>query len=99
MIVAIQILSHLPLASALERMAEAVRPGGCVLIADRFDPRGVAEIPYNGLSWLLRRSSVDDSDGERLPLRVIRATLRRVLPGVTVRRHLGARYTACWQKR
>lgn len=31
-------------------------------------------------------------------LRRIRATLRRILPGVTVRRHLGGRYTAIWVK-
>jgi hypothetical protein len=73
-----------------------VRPGGLVLIADRFDARGLRELPYNALSSLLRYSR---TDAECLPLHVIRTTLRRVLPTVNVHRHLGWRYTASWQKR
>ena len=61
------------LAEVATRMANAVVPGGVVLISDVFE------------GWFsgLRRA---------------RATLRRVLPGVTVRRHLGNRYTAIWVK-
>jgi SAM-dependent methyltransferase len=108
-VVAINTLHHLPLATAVERMAQAVVPGGLVLIADLFDARGVGELPYNGLSWLLRQPRARNSElgaawddhwqhDEHLPLRAIRSTLRAVLPGVSVRRHLGWRYTAMWRR-
>jgi 2-polyprenyl-3-methyl-5-hydroxy-6-metoxy-1,4-benzoquinol methylase len=108
-IVAINTLHHLPLAIAVERMAQAVVPGGLVLIADLFAARGVGELPYNGLSWLLRKPRVTDPElvaawdahgqhDEHQPLRAIRARLRSALPGVVVRRHLGWRYTAIWHK-
>ncbi|HEY5926534.1 MAG TPA: methyltransferase domain-containing protein [Kofleriaceae bacterium] len=107
--IAINTLHHLPLAVAAERMAQSVLPGGLVLIADLFDARGLGELPYNGLSWLLRQPRERDPQlvaawdehwqhDAHLPLREIRATLRGVLPGVSVRRHLGWRYTAMWRK-
>jgi 2-polyprenyl-3-methyl-5-hydroxy-6-metoxy-1,4-benzoquinol methylase len=61
------------LADVATRMANAVVPGGVVLISDGFE------------GWFTG-------------LRQIRSTLRRILPGVTVRRHLGGRYTAIWVK-
>ncbi len=108
-IVALHTLHHLPLAVAAERMAQAVVPGGLVLIADLFAARGARELPYNALSWLLRQPRARDpqlvaawdehgTHDEHLPLRDIRATLRATLPGVSVRRHLGWRYTAIWRK-
>jgi 2-polyprenyl-3-methyl-5-hydroxy-6-metoxy-1,4-benzoquinol methylase len=108
-VVAINTLHHLPLAVAAERMAQAIVPGGLVLIADLFDARGVAELPYNGLSWLLHKQHAHDPQlvaawddhgqhDEHLPLRDIRSALRTTLPGVAVRRHLGWRYTAIWRK-
>ena len=108
-VIAVNTLHHLPLAVALERMANAVVPGGLVLIADLFDASGLGELPYNGLSWLMRSSRAKDpalvaawdshwEHDEHLPLREIRATLRSALPGVSVRRHLGWRYSAIWRK-
>lgn len=108
-IVAVNTLHHLPLAAAASRMAAAVVPGGLVLIADLFDARGIAELPYNGLSWLLRQSLHDNDDlaaawqqhgahETQLPLSEIRTVLRTALPGVSVRRRLGWRYTAIWRK-
>jgi SAM-dependent methyltransferase len=106
--VAVDVLHALPLAQAAARMAEAVVPGGLVLIADGFDASGVGELPYHGLSWLLRRpppAPARFADGSECgprdharTLRVIRNVLRDVLPGVSVRRHLGWRYTAIWRK-
>ena len=107
--IAINSLHHMPLDLAAERMAQAVVPGGLVLVADLFDARGLGELPYNGLSWLLRQPRERDAQlvaawddhckhDHHLPLREIRATLRDVLPGVSVRRHLGWRYTAIWRK-
>ena len=108
-VIAINTLHHLQLAIAAERMAQSVVPGGLVLIADLFDARGIGELPYNGLSWLLRQPHAQDpalgaawdehwQHDEHLPLREIRATLRAALPGVAVRRHLGWRYTAMWRR-
>ena len=78
-------------------------------IADLFDARGFSALPYNALSWAFRPTRVDDievvkawaahSQNDRIQsLRAIRTTLREVLPGVAIRRHLGWRYTAIWQK-
>jgi 2-polyprenyl-3-methyl-5-hydroxy-6-metoxy-1,4-benzoquinol methylase len=108
-VVAVNTLHHLPLAVAAERMASAVVPGGLVLIADLFAARGVRELPYNGLSWLLRQPRMCDGEltaawdahwqhDEHLPLREIRAALRAALPGAVVKRHLGWRYTAIWRR-
>lgn len=107
-VVAINTLHHLPLAIAAERMASAVVPGGLVLIADLFEARGARELPYNALSWLLRQPHAHAPDlatawqehgthDELMPLHEVRATLRRAMPGVSVRRHLGWRYTAVWR--
>lgn len=108
-VVAVNTLHHLPLAEMAGRMAEAVVPGGRVLIADLFDARGLSALPYNALSWALRPPRTDDievvkawaahSQNDRIEsLRAIRTKLRELLPGVSVRRHLGWRYTAIWQK-
>jgi SAM-dependent methyltransferase len=89
--IAVNALQDLPLAEIVDRMANAVVPGGKVLIADgcRLD------LPRHLLSCVLRdREPLD----ELSPFRVVRATLREVLPGVVVRRHLGWRYTAVWTK-
>jgi 2-polyprenyl-3-methyl-5-hydroxy-6-metoxy-1,4-benzoquinol methylase len=95
--IAVNSLHHLPLAEIADRMANAVVPGGKVMIADLFSARSVVELPYNALSRVLRKD--DGGLAEVAPLRVIRATLREVLPGVVVRRHFGWRYTAVWTKR
>jgi 2-polyprenyl-3-methyl-5-hydroxy-6-metoxy-1,4-benzoquinol methylase len=99
-VVSVNTLHHLPLAEMAQRMGDAVVPGGRVLIADLFDARGFGALPYNALSWAFRPSRTDDieavkawaahSQHDRIQsLRAIKATLREVLPGVTVRRHLG----------
>lgn len=71
--IAVDSLRDKSLADVATRMANAVVPGGVVLISDVFE------------GWFTG-------------LRRVRATLRRILPGVTVRRHLGGRYTAIWVK-
>lgn len=109
-VIATNTLHHLPLEETVARMADAVSATGTLLISDLFAARGVAELPYNGLSWLLRarlpRRRPDlaaawaaHGEHDRLQsLRVIRRAMRALLPGVTVRRHLGWRYTAIWQR-
>jgi 2-polyprenyl-3-methyl-5-hydroxy-6-metoxy-1,4-benzoquinol methylase len=71
--IAVDSLRDQSLADVATRMANAVVPGGVVLISDVFE------------GWFTEH-------------RRIRSTLRRILPGVTVRRHLGGRYTAIWVK-
>lgn len=108
-VISVNALHHLPLAAAAARMAAAVRPGGKVLIADLFTARGVAALPYNGLSWLLRApravtpelSAAWENHGlhdDLSSLADVRRALGSALPGVRVRRHLGWRYTSRWTK-
>ncbi len=108
-VIAINALHHLPLAATAALMHEGVISGGRVLVADLFSARGVAALPYNAASWLLksgRSASTEltaawDAHGEHddiATLSAVRRNLRMALPGVAVRRHLGWRYTATWQK-
>jgi len=107
--IAVNTLHHMPLGEIVDRMASAVVPGGQVLIADLFDARGILELPYNAVSWLVADHGADADDlraawqahgdhDDLMSLRKIRAVLREVLPGVRVRRHLGWRYTAVWTR-
>jgi 2-polyprenyl-3-methyl-5-hydroxy-6-metoxy-1,4-benzoquinol methylase len=102
-------LHHMPLTETAARMADAVVPGGKVLVADLFTARGLLELPYNGLSWLLRSTAHPTVElaaawdahwvHDDIPtLSKTRRALRASLPGVSVRRHLGWRYTAIWQR-
>jgi hypothetical protein len=108
-LIAINTLHHLPLADAGLRLATAIVPQGKVLIADLFAARGLLELPYNGLSWLLRsaRNSSPETAAawaahgvhdELLAIGDVRRALRSVMPGIAMRRHLGWRYTAIWQR-
>jgi 2-polyprenyl-3-methyl-5-hydroxy-6-metoxy-1,4-benzoquinol methylase len=108
-VVATNTLHHLPLETAVPRMADAVGEGGALLLADLFAARGLVELPYNGASWLLRGPSpasreLDDAWAAHglhdalQPLRALRRSLRALLPGVSVRRHLGWRYSAIWRR-
>lgn len=108
-VVSANTLHHLPLADAAARMAAAVVPGGKVLVADLFTAAGVTALPYNGLSWLVRSPRRAGSDlraawdahweHDDIPtLAEVRRELRASLPGASIRRHLGWRYTATWQR-
>lgn len=108
-VISVNALHHLPLGEAANRMGAAIRPGGKVLIADLFTARGVAALPYNSLSWLLRSpragtpalSAAWELHGRHDDLRTlaeVRRGLGSALPGIAVRRHLGWRYTARWTK-
>jgi magnesium-protoporphyrin O-methyltransferase len=96
--IAVDTLHNMPLAEIADRMASAVVRGGQVLIGDTFDARGFLELPYKAMSWLFSTTGAAPELGEPAPLRKIRATLKDVLPGVVVKRHLGCRYTAVWTK-
>ncbi|MBV8760748.1 MAG: class I SAM-dependent methyltransferase [Deltaproteobacteria bacterium] len=106
--IAVNTLHHLPLAEGLARMASAVAPGGRVLVVDLFEARGIAELPYNAISWLLRTRETIAHElaaawaahrDDALPsLAEIRRVAERALPGAMVRRHLGWRYSLRWNK-
>jgi 2-polyprenyl-3-methyl-5-hydroxy-6-metoxy-1,4-benzoquinol methylase len=102
-------LHHLPLADAAARMAAALVPGGMMLIADLFSARGPLELPYNAISWLARPRRPGSRElaaawdahwqHDDIPtLPHVRRALRAVLPGVSIRRHISWRYTACWKR-
>lgn len=109
-VIATNTLHHLPLEETVTRMADAVSATGTLLISDLFAARGLAELPYNGLSWLvaarvpcprpeLAAAWAAHGEHDHLPsLRAVRSAMRALLPGVSVRRHLGWRYTAIWQR-
>jgi 2-polyprenyl-3-methyl-5-hydroxy-6-metoxy-1,4-benzoquinol methylase len=111
-VIATNTLHHLPLEETVRRMADAVSDTGMLLVADLFAARGVMELPYNGLSWMLDAvrtpspashdlAAAWDAHGlhdQLQSLRSLRRRLRALLPGVAVRRHLGWRYTAIWQR-
>jgi len=87
-VIAVDVMDALPLTVAVERMANAVVPGGLVLIADRLG-EGAA---VGGLfGELLGRVF------GRVPAELRRA-LRGAMSGATVRRHLGGRYSSTWRK-
>jgi 2-polyprenyl-3-methyl-5-hydroxy-6-metoxy-1,4-benzoquinol methylase len=109
-VVAVNTLHHLPLADAGARLASAVVPGGNVLVSDLFAARGLVELPYNGISWLLRSRGHRPSPAlaaawaahgkhdDLQPIGEVRWLLGTAMPGISVRRHLGWRYTAIWQR-
>lgn len=102
-------LHHLPLAAGAAHMAASVVPGGKVLVADLFSARGLCEVPYNAVSYMLRTSRPTTPalvaawdarwEHDAIPtLAQVRRALAGALPGVRVRRHLGWRYTVIWQR-
>ena len=110
--IAIASLHHLPLDAALTRMADAVVPGGLVLVGDLFTARGPLALPYNAISWLRRQLrplpetpadlaaawAAHGTHDDLLTFRQVRAIAQATLPGATVRRHLEWRYTLVWRK-
>jgi 2-polyprenyl-3-methyl-5-hydroxy-6-metoxy-1,4-benzoquinol methylase len=108
-VIAVNTLHHLPLATTAVLMAEAVVSGGRVLISDLFTARGLPELPYNIASWLLKSGNPASADvasawdahrehDDIATLAAVRRGLRGLLPGISTRRHLGWRYSATWQK-
>jgi 2-polyprenyl-3-methyl-5-hydroxy-6-metoxy-1,4-benzoquinol methylase len=109
-VIAVNTLHHVPLADAAARMADAVVVGGHVLIADLVSEPGLLALPYNLLSWIAqgpRAVSPElvaawNAHGTHDAIQTysdVRRVLRRALPGVATRRHLGWRYSASWQRR
>jgi ubiquinone/menaquinone biosynthesis C-methylase UbiE len=100
-------LHHMDLAAALTAMARALRPGGRLavvgLAADGSFGDYLAGLPGVPVNLVYRALYHEGDSGA--PLRdpemtwsQVRATARRVLPGVRYRRHLLWRYSLLWRK-
>jgi SAM-dependent methyltransferase len=72
-IASVATLHHLPLVPALTRLADALRPGGTLLVLDLLDPRGLRELPRNALAWLVARAHALATRGPRTPRAVRQA--------------------------
>jgi SAM-dependent methyltransferase len=113
-VASVAVLHHLPLADALLRLADLLRPGGLLLVLDlrRSGPL-VADVGALGVSLALgawRNGRLRESpDGREAweahgrtdrysPMAEVRAVSARVLPGCAVRNHLLWRYSLVWRK-
>jgi 2-polyprenyl-3-methyl-5-hydroxy-6-metoxy-1,4-benzoquinol methylase len=83
-VVAVDTLDELPIDEGCARMAASVVAGGSIVIVGRCRP--VLRAPWETPAL------------DVLSLVSVRQLLRRVLPGSTVRRHLGGHYTATWRR-
>jgi SAM-dependent methyltransferase len=64
-IASIATLHHVPLRSALPRLAAALAPGGTLVVLDLLDPSGFRELPRNALAWLYARVLAHSHQGTR----------------------------------
>ena len=109
-IVSINTLHHLDLASTVARLREALRPGGTLIVADVLDRSATRYLPLNALAALVRslgRSPGRDlrrayeahgRDETYLTPSEARERWAALLPGAEVRHHLFWRYSVTWRK-
>jgi 2-polyprenyl-3-methyl-5-hydroxy-6-metoxy-1,4-benzoquinol methylase len=101
---------HLPLAPTVRRLADAVRPGGRLVIQDLVARPGIRFVPVNALAFALRLLAgrgrgqlaalyAEHGRGERYlrPDEAVRV-YRELLPGARVVHHLEWRYTMVWER-
>lgn len=104
---AIASLHHMPFGPAVERLRDALAPGGVLAVlgvareesaADR--AFSLASVPLNLLMRLVRDDPRGGApvQGASMSLREIRAEADRLVPGARVRRHLFWRYSLIWRK-
>jgi ubiquinone/menaquinone biosynthesis C-methylase UbiE len=100
-------LHHMDFAAALAAMARALRPGGCLavveLAADESIGDYLADAPGLPVNWIYRALYSQGESGApikdpEMTWAEVRATARRLLPGVRYRRHLLWRYSLLWTK-
>jgi 2-polyprenyl-3-methyl-5-hydroxy-6-metoxy-1,4-benzoquinol methylase len=113
-VLSVATLHHLPLAPTVRRLADAVRPGGRLVIQDLVTRPGLRSVPVNALAFALQRLSgrgrslrstplaalyAEHGEGERY-LRPAEAArvYRELLPGAHVIHHLEWRYTMVWER-
>ncbi|MCU1355552.1 MAG: SAM-dependent methyltransferase [Acidimicrobiales bacterium] len=104
---AVAVLHHLPLRSGLARLADLVRPGGCLVVvglarsASPLDYAwGAAGLPVSKVLRLVRGHTpvtapiVDPTQ----TLADIRQAAAEITPGARIRRHLLFRYSLTWTR-
>ena len=100
-------LHHMDFAMALAALARVLRPGGRLavvgLAADRSIGDYLASVPGVPANWFYRalyrqRNSGAPVTDPEMTWAEVRATARRMLPGVRYRRHLLWRYSLLWRK-
>jgi 2-polyprenyl-3-methyl-5-hydroxy-6-metoxy-1,4-benzoquinol methylase len=113
-VLSVATLHHLPLEPTVRRLADAVRPGGRLVIQDLVARPGVRYLPLNALALVARRLGgrgwppradplaglyAAHGEGERYLLpREAERVYRKLLPGAQVVHHLEWRYTMIWER-
>lgn len=111
-IVSLATLHHLDAGRLLPALRAALRPGGTLLVHDVVDRPGLRHLPVNVIAALqrvaarrprpsreLRRAWREHGRGDRyLRPGEVRPLFAPLFPGITVRHHLGWRYTVVWRK-
>jgi len=94
-------------AAALAKLAAVIRPGGRLAVVGIGKDASLSEVLMGGaglpLDWYHKLSKSERNSGApimdpQMSWSQVRATARRVLPGVRYRRHLLWRYSLLWDK-
>jgi len=100
-------LHHMDFAAALGKLAAILRPGGRLAVVGIGKDASLPEMLVGGaglpLDWYHKLSKSERNSGApimdpQMSWSQVRATARRVLPGVRYRRHLLWRYSLIWDK-
>jgi ubiquinone/menaquinone biosynthesis C-methylase UbiE len=100
-------LHHMDFAAALGKLAAILRPGGRLAVIGIGKDASLSEVLVGGaglpLDWYHKLSKSERNSGApimdpQMSWSQVRATARRVLPGVSYRRHLLWRYSLLWDK-
>jgi SAM-dependent methyltransferase len=100
-------LHHMDFAAALAKLAALLRPGGRLAVVGIAQNRSPAEWLIGGaclpFDWYYKLTRGEGNPGAPImepdmSWSQVRATARRVLPGVSYRRHLLYRYSLIWDK-
>jgi SAM-dependent methyltransferase len=99
-------LHHLPFAATVERLRDALRPGGVLAVLGIARPT-LRDLPFGAVAFLPNRVRIllgPDGDAPpppfkdpELTLRQTRALVRELLPGARLRRHLYFSYSLVYQ--
>jgi SAM-dependent methyltransferase len=104
---AVAVLHHLPLRSGLARLADLVRPGGCLVIVGLYQAStpadhlaGAIAIPATAVLKRLHRYTPVTSPmlDPTATLSDIRSAAAEITPGASIRRQLLLRYSLTWTR-
>jgi SAM-dependent methyltransferase len=104
---ALAVIHHVPLEPALEQLRSALRPGGVLAILGLYRVRTPVDLAITAVAVPVNRMYLLAHGRAEYPppivpasmsLTEIRRSVRRVLPGARIRRHLLWRYSLIWQR-